>query len=146
MNRFQMTNRVSNKMAKQRLLRALIMGSPGSGKGTQTKRILENHPTILPFTSGDILRSHIQQKTPLGLRIESTLAKGELVQDHLMSPLILSQLDSCQANCFLLDGYPRTIDQAKELDYHLQKEHSPINFVINLQVDWSTVFNRCDFG
>ena len=50
--------------------------------------------------------------------------------------MMLTQLDTAQAHCFMLDGYPRTIDQAKSLDFHLAKEHSPINFVINLQVSW----------
>jgi adenylate kinase len=58
---------------------------PGAGKGTQTERILQKHPHILPFSSGNILRSHITQKTPLGIRIEAILAEGGLVPDHLVT-------------------------------------------------------------
>jgi adenylate kinase len=125
-------------------LRGLIIGGPGFGKGTQSSRINKRYPDIVTISSGDILRSHIQQKTGLGQRVEAMLAKGELVPDHLISPMMLSHLDTLHPECWLLDGYPRTTLQAQELDDHLKKEHTPINFVIHLNVPWEVVLQRVE--
>jgi adenylate kinase len=125
-------------------LRGLIIGGPGFGKGTQTNRILKKYPEIIAISSGDILRRHIQQKTGLGVRVEEMLAQGQLVPDHLITPMLLSHLDTLHPDCWILDGFPRTVDQAKELDYHLSKEKTPINFVMSLQVPWDVVLKRIE--
>jgi adenylate kinase len=127
-----------------RKLRGLIIGGPGFGKGTQTSRIVKKYPSIIPISSGDILRSHIQNQTGLGVRVKEILSKGELVPDHLITPMMLSHLDTLHPDCWLLDGFPRTIDQATQLDEHVSLEHTPINYVISLVVPWDIVLKRIE--
>ena len=94
----------------------IIVGAPGSGKGTQSK-ILKNLYNIAHISTGDMLRSEVADKTPLGVEIKDMLDKGLLIADDLMTNLIKQRIvqDDC-VNGFILDGYPRTLAQAKLLD------------------------------
>ncbi|MHB1687683.1 MAG: adenylate kinase [Ignavibacteriaceae bacterium] len=94
----------------------MLFGSPGVGKGTQAK-ILSNKLDIPHISTGDILRQAVSDRTPLGLSAEEKMSKGELVSDDIMFGLIKETLaqDKCK-NGFVLDGFPRTIAQAVELD------------------------------
>ncbi|XP_078811922.1 GTP:AMP phosphotransferase AK3, mitochondrial isoform X2 [Oryzias latipes] len=94
-------------MVAQRILRAVIMGPPGSGKGTVSARIVKSFG-VKHISSGDILRANIKQQTELGLLVRSCMDQGQLVPDGLMSRLILKDLKSMEHISWLLDGFPRT--------------------------------------
>ncbi|MBP6218689.1 MAG: adenylate kinase [Oligoflexales bacterium] len=94
----------------------LIMGAPGAGKGTQSENLAKEFGFI-KLSTGDIFRSHISAKTELGKKVESVLAQGQLVSDSILLDLIKSELDKMDpSKNLILDGYPRTIEQAHDLD------------------------------
>lgn len=95
------------------MMPTVLIGSPGSGKGTQGK-LVAAYFEIPHISTGEILRDHVQRQTPLGLVIKGTLDKGLLVSDDLMEDLITSRLqkDDCEDG-YVLDGYPRTVQQAQ---------------------------------
>jgi len=97
-------------------MRIILFGAPGVGKGTQAK-ILSSKLNIPHISTGDILRSAIDKKTPLGIEAKRLMDKGELVPDTIMFGIIRGTLEEEQSkNGFILDGFPRTVAQAKELD------------------------------
>ncbi|KAI9268913.1 adenylate kinase-domain-containing protein [Phascolomyces articulosus] len=122
-------------------LRLLLLGSPGSGKGTQSNRLQKNFG-VAHLSSGDLLRRNINQKTTAGLRASDYMAKGQLVPDELMLSLIDDELTLMGNPNWLLDGFPRTILQAKALDSRLQKLTQPLNLVINLEVPEDVILER----
>ncbi|KAI9287778.1 adenylate kinase-domain-containing protein [Umbelopsis sp. AD052] len=122
-------------------LRLLLIGSPGSGKGTQSERIQKNF-SVSHISSGDSLRKNIAQKSDIGLRAATAMAKGNLVSDDLMTLLIKSELDQVNNANWLLDGFPRTIEQARILDSMLLKNMQPLNLVINLVVPEEVILGR----
>lgn len=96
-------------------MKIILLGPPGAGKGTQAK-MLSNYFKIPMISTGDMLRSAIQQKTKLGMQVEKILASGELVSDGIMIDLVKDRI--AQPDClkgFMLDGFPRTIAQAEAL-------------------------------
>lgn len=97
-------------------MRIILFGSPGVGKGTQAK-IISNTLGIPHISTGDILRQAVEEQTPLGIAAQSAMKKGELVSDEIMISLIRDSLiqNKC-SNGFILDGFPRNLLQAKELD------------------------------
>lgn len=128
-------------MVAKKLYRALIMGAPASGKGTISERIITcfnlNH-----LACGDILRKNIELKTPLGLEATKYIAKGQLVPDPLVIKCILSQIKELVASrpespSWLLDGFPRTLEQAKEL-----AKQEQIDAVLNLVVPHEVIIDR----
>ncbi|KAM8872043.1 GTP:AMP phosphotransferase AK3, mitochondrial [Synchiropus picturatus] len=123
-------------MVLQKIFRAVIMGPPGSGKGTVSARITKGFG-LKHLSSGDILRSNINSKTELGLLVKSCLDQGRLVPDNMMSRLILSELRCMDRNSWLLDGFPRTVAQAEALD-----DAFTIDTVINLNVPFQTIQQR----
>lgn len=136
-------------MASEKLLRGLIMGCPGSGKGTQTGRILNHFKQNLlscsnVVSSGDCLREHINHKTTVGKAVEEILARGELVPDTIVSPMMLDKVKGMLHKSWLLDGFPRTVKQAKKLDQLLETEGKPINFVIDLAVPHRVILKRIE--
>ncbi|GIX42840.1 MAG: adenylate kinase [Leptospiraceae bacterium] len=120
----------------------VFMGPPGAGKGTQAKKICEtlNIPQI---STGDILRKAIQNGTELGKLAKSYIDKGELVPDSVVIGIVEERIkqDDCK-NGFLLDGFPRTIKQAEELDKLLESLNKKINIVINLDVPEEEIVKR----
>ncbi|XP_061590289.1 GTP:AMP phosphotransferase AK3, mitochondrial [Cololabis saira] len=123
-------------MVLQRVIRAVIMGPPGSGKGTVSARITKtfglNH-----ISSGDLLRSNIKEKTELGLLMKSCIDQGQLVPDGIISRLILNDLRTIDHGGWLLDGFPRTVSQAEALD-----QVYVVDTVINLNVPFQTIKER----
>jgi adenylate kinase len=113
---------VANETAKKNIGPVILLGPPGAGKGTQSRRIVERYgvPTI---STGDLLRDHVARGTPLGLQAKAIMARGELVPDDLMYGIVATRLR--EADCkrgFVLDGFPRTAAQAGWLDAFLEKE------------------------
>jgi adenylate kinase len=127
----------------------VLLGPPGAGKGTQAKRVMEKY-LIPQVSTGDILRYNVAQATELGLRAKAVMARGELVSDELMYPMVRQRLS--QADCkrgYILDGFPRTSAQAQWLDALLEDklfENSrptqswPI--VVLLEVDYNRLLLR----
>ena len=97
-------------------LNIVLIGPPGSGKGTQAVRIARRY-NLPHISTGDILRQAVRDRTPLGREVEATMTSGALVSDELMSSLVEARLQQPDvARGFLLDGFPRTVDQARFLD------------------------------
>merc|ERR1712165_187879 len=115
---------------------ALIVGAPGSGKGTISNWIVRDFG-LKHVSSGDILRQHLQQGTPVGLKAKQFIDKGDLVPDETMVELISSELKNMQGVPWLLDGFPGTQPQAKAL-----QGQAPVNVVINLDAPFETIIDR----
>jgi adenylate kinase len=123
-------------------MRIILLGPPGSGKGTQAKFLSEKF-SIPHISTGDIFRLHISQKSLLGLEAKSYIDKGQLVPDEVTIKLIESRLteDDCK-NGFLLDGFPRTIKQADALVSLLIKMNASVDSVINIEVPSKDIIDR----
>lgn len=121
----------------------LLMGLPGAGKGTQSERITQDYP-VIHIATGDIFRQAIREETPLGLEAKSYTDHGNLVPDEITNSLVKERLNQADVkeNGFMLDGYPRTIQQAKALDQNLQELGSQIDAVIYIDVDPETLKER----
>ena len=98
-----------------RLMRMLIVGVPGSGKGTIASRIVQSFG-FLHLSSGDLIRAQVAKASEFGREAESFVKQGHLVPDELVVKLVLSELENNRGKRWLLDGFPRTVQQAKELD------------------------------
>lgn len=123
-------------MVLHRVFRAVIMGPPGSGKGTISGRITKTFG-LKHISSGDILRSNINAKTELGLLMKACIGQGQLLPDDVMARLILHDLRALGDDSWLLDGFPRTILQAEALD-----DAYNVDTVINLNVPFETIKER----
>ncbi|XP_017276051.1 adenylate kinase 4, mitochondrial [Kryptolebias marmoratus] len=121
-------------MAK--LFRAAIMGPPGSGKGTISKRIAQSFG-LQYLSSGHFLRDGIAAKTEAGLLVKSYVEKGMLVPDHVMTRLMLPKLEQLSSHSWLLDGFPRTLGQAQALNSLYQ-----LDLVISLNIPYETLRER----
>lgn len=122
--------------------RLIFLGPPGAGKGTQAK-ILAEHYKIPHISTGDILRQAIADKTPLGLQAQNYMDKGELVPDDLILGLIKERLSQSDTNNgWILDGFPRNLNQAKFLAELLAKMGQSVDYVINLDVPDRTLIER----
>jgi adenylate kinase len=127
----------------------VVLGPPGAGKGTQSKRISE-HYRIPQVSTGDLLREHVKQQTPLGIRVRDLLAKGELVPDHLVCDIVAWRLREPDAQRgFILDGFPRTETQAVWLDSFLKYEFfdngiwpAYLPIVLRILVDYNKLLLR----
>jgi adenylate kinase len=102
------------KQQRENIMRFILFGSPGVGKGTQAK-ILSAKLNIPHISTGDILREAVKNKTPLGVKASEIMSRGELISDEIMIGIIKDKLESC-TDGFILDGFPRTIPQALELE------------------------------
>jgi len=123
-------------------MRLIMLGAPGAGKGTQAKVIADKYK-IPHISTGDIFRSNIKNETPLGIKAKSFMDKGLLVPDELVLELIADRLtkEDCK-NGFVLDGFPRTIPQAKSLDETLDKMNTKIDYAINVEVPDENIVRR----
>lgn len=122
--------------------RLLIVGPPGAGKGTQSARLTEAY-RIPAIATGDIFRANIKNQTDLGKQVKAIIDAGDFVPDSLTNDLVASRLKEADArNGFLLDGYPRTLDQLHFLDEVLAAEGTSLDAVIQLVVDPDEVVSR----
>jgi adenylate kinase len=120
----------------------ILFGPPGSGKGTQSERLISKYG-LKHLSTGDILRSEIASKTPLGLEAKNFMDKGELVPDEVVIGMISSALENNpKANGFLFDGFPRTEAQSDALDKLLQLKQTEINVVLALEVSEEELVKR----
>jgi adenylate kinase len=124
------------------LTRLLIVGPPGAGKGTQSVRITTAFG-IPAIATGDIFRANIANQTELGQKVSAIIQSGEYVPDSLTNDLVASRLkeEDCSAG-FLLDGYPRTVDQLRFLDELLEAEGTALDAVIQLVADQDEIVSR----
>lgn len=124
------------------MLRTILLGPPGAGKGTQAVKIVEKY-SIPHISTGDIFRENIKNETELGKRAKSYMDRGELVPDELVVEIATDRLtkNDCK-NGFLLDGFPRTIFQAEKLDEFLTKRGEKIDKVINIDVEKDALVKR----
>lgn len=120
----------------------IFLGPPGAGKGTQAKRISETRG-IPQLSTGDMLRAAIAAKTPIGLKAEEVMARGDLVSDDIVAGIVSDRIDEpdCEKG-FLLDGFPRTVPQAEILDRLLEEKKRPVDIVLELQVDQDALVER----
>jgi len=124
------------------LTRLLIVGPPGAGKGTQSARITATYD-IPAIATGDIFRANIKNQTELGQKVKAIIDAGDYVPDSLTNDLVASRLS--EADCesgFLLDGYPRTLDQLAFLDSILAADGTALDAVVQLVVDPDEVVSR----
>lgn len=120
----------------------ILFGPPGSGKGTQSERLISKYG-LKHLSTGDILRSEIANQTPLGQAARSFMDKGQLVPDEVVIGMISSALDNNpQAHGFLFDGFPRTTAQAEALDKLLSQKGTSIAVVLSLQVSEDELVKR----
>ncbi|MGE0640352.1 MAG: adenylate kinase [Thermoanaerobaculia bacterium] len=123
-------------------VRAVLLGAPGSGKGTQAE-LLARSLEIPAISTGEMLRLAVSQGTELGDRVKGTMASGGLVDDGLMSEVVRERLTLDDARGgFLLDGYPRTIQQAATLDSLLERDGGALNAVVLLEVPEGVLVRR----
>jgi adenylate kinase len=124
------------------MLNLIIFGPPGSGKGTQSVKIAEKYD-LAHISTGDIFRSEIKNKTPLGLRVQSIIERGELVPDELLIEILESALDKNAGKAgYIFDGFPRTLQQAKDLDKLMVKRADQVTLVVALEVNQDEVVKR----
>jgi adenylate kinase len=124
------------------LSRLLIVGPPGAGKGTQAAKIAAAFG-IPAIATGDIFRENIRNQTPLGVEVKAIVDAGDYVPDSLTNALITSRLEQDDAAAgFLLDGYPRTVDQIHYLDELLAGKGQALDAVIQLVADQEEVVSR----
>jgi adenylate kinase len=124
------------------MTRLLIVGPPGAGKGTQAARLTE-HYGIPAIATGDIFRANIKNQTELGKQVKAIIDAGDYVPDSLTNDLVASRLrEADAADGFLLDGYPRTLDQLGFLDALLGDAGDKLDAVVQLVVDQDEVVDR----
>jgi adenylate kinase len=123
-------------------MRLVLLGPPGAGKGTQAAR-LAAHYTIPAISTGDIFRANIAQATPLGVQVKGILDSGGYVSDDITNAMVRDRISQDDARGgFLLDGYPRTNAQVRELDAMLAERGTALDAVVELTADEDEVVAR----
>jgi adenylate kinase len=124
------------------MVRMLLVGPPGAGKGTQAV-LLSKAFSIPAISTGDIFRANVRDETPLGVEAKGFMDRGEYVPDSLTNALVADRLSNrdCESG-FLLDGYPRTLDQVRALDEVLAEQGNLLDVVVELTVDPDIVIDR----
>lgn len=120
----------------------LIMGPAGSGKGTMSKLIKETYG-VAHISTGDMLRENLKNETPLGLLAKDYMENGKLVPDNVINDMVKDRIQQPDSNIgYLMDGFPRTLVQARSFEEMTNEINKPVNLVINLKVDVDSLANR----
>ncbi len=130
------------KVSKLPMFNLILFGPPGSGKGTQSDKLVEKYG-LIHLSTGNLLRQEIRDKTPLGIEAKSFIDKGQLVPDEVVIGMVDSYFDQHKdATGFLFDGFPRTVAQAKALDKLLELKKTEIGKVLILDVNEEELIKR----
>ncbi|WP_050384841.1 adenylate kinase [Bradyrhizobium pachyrhizi] len=125
-------------------MRLILLGPPGSGKGTQAQRLVHRHG-IVQLSTGEMLRAAVAAGTPIGLQAKEIMANGGLVPDEVVVGIIADRIEEPDAKKgFILDGFPRTVPQAEALDDLLRKKHLKLDAVVELRVNESALLARVE--
>lgn len=125
-------------------MRLILLGPPGAGKGTQAHLLVEKHG-IVPLSTGEMLRAAVAACTPVGLKAKDIMANGGLVPDDVVVGIISDRIELPDARKgFILDGFPRTVPQARALDELLKKKHLKLDAVVELRVNESALLERVE--
>jgi adenylate kinase len=129
------------KMPKKNII---LLGPPGSGKGTQSNKVI-NDFCYCQLSTGDLLRDHVARKTPQGIKAKEAMDKGQLVTDEIVNSIIVDAIRSPQcARGVIFDGYPRNEEQADNLNKLLSSEGKKLDSVIELKVNEEELYERID--
>ena len=122
----------------------ILLGAPGSGKGTQSI-ILNKKLGLVQLSTGEIIRENIEKKTKLGLQVKNLVDNGEFVSDEIILSIISKRIseDDCSKG-FILDGFPRNLNQASKFDEILLEKNKKIDFVIELNVSKENLYKRIE--
>jgi adenylate kinase len=124
------------------MLNVVLFGPPGSGKGTQSEKVIEKYG-LVHISTGDILREEVAAQTELGLQAKEIMEKGELVSDKIVIGMIRKKLEQNQGSSgFIFDGFPRTVDQARELRKALTDYDERVGVMISLEVEREELIKR----
>jgi adenylate kinase len=125
-------------------MRLILLGPPGAGKGTQAARLTEKFK-IPQLSTGDMLRAAVKAGTPVGLQAKAVMDAGGLVSDEIVCGIISDRIEEADAiNGFILDGFPRTVAQAKALDELLAKKAMNLDAIVELKVDENALLARIE--
>ena len=125
-------------------MRLILLGPPGSGKGTQAQRLVQRYG-IVQLSTGDMLRAAVAAQTPIGLKAKDIMAAGGLVPDEIVVGIIADRIEQPDAvNGFILDGFPRTVPQAEALDALLEQKQMTLDAVIELRVNEGVLLERVE--
>ena len=120
----------------------ILLGPPGAGKGTQAQKIVKKH-NYFQLSTGDLLRNEIKKNTKTGKQIEEKISKGNFVSDEIVNKLLKDCLNELKyRDRIIFDGYPRTIDQSKNLDNILKEFNQKIDLIISLHVSREVIEKR----
>lgn len=120
----------------------ILLGPPGSGKGTQAQKMIERY-NIPQVSTGDILRGAVKERTPLGVEAQGYMDQGRLVPDEVVVGIVRDRLKAPDcAEGFVLDGFPRTLPQAESLDATMQELKRTIDHVVSIEVDKEELLKR----
>ncbi|HEY3412985.1 MAG TPA: adenylate kinase [Armatimonadota bacterium] len=123
-------------------MQLILLGAPGSGKGTQAKLIVQQHGW-LHLSTGDVLRKNVADGTPLGAKAKPLMESGQYVPDDLINAMVEDQLDRPEGRGgVVFDGYPRTINQAQALDALLERKGRPVQLVLHLEINPEALIAR----
>ena len=118
----------------------IFFGPPGAGKGTQAK-IISNHLNVPHLSTGDILRTRILQEDDLSKKLKEIMSSGGLVSDEILNKIVNEKLNDCNDG-FILDGYPRTLEQSDFLNNFLKNSSLEINYIFNIDIDFEILKER----
>ena len=120
----------------------VLLGAPGAGKGTQAKKLVENHG-MLHLSTGDLLRAAVKDQTPLGIKAKSYMDAGDLVPDELIINMVKERIQADDAkNGVIFDGFPRTATQAVALDSELAELGQPLEYAVLVDVKSDVIVKR----